>query len=245
MAQTVAAAPTSDIGSKGLLARIAGVLFAPRATFADVAARPRWVGVLAVVVLVVVAGTATFLSTEVGRQALLDQQTRTMESFGIKLNDQQYAAMESRLQIAPYTTAAAQIVFIPVAVLVLSGLAFAVFTALMGGDATFKQVFAVVAHSGVVIAVQGLFSTPLDYLRETLSSPTTLAVFAPFLDEASFLGRLLGSIDLFVIWWAITLAIGLGVVYKRRTMPIAMSILLLYLAIGVALAAIRSALSGV
>ena len=47
-----------------------------------------------------------------------------------------------------------------------------------------------------------------------MSSPTNLAVFLPFLDESSFLARLLGSIDLFFIWWMLSLAIGLGVLYR-------------------------------
>jgi hypothetical protein len=221
------------------------VLFSPRATFADVAAHPQWIGVLAVTIVIIAAGTFAFLSTEVGRQALLDQQTRMAESFGFKLSDAQYTAMESRLSIAPYTTAVFQVVFLPIVALVVAAIAFAVFTAFLGGDAVFRQVFAVVAHSGVVVALQTLFSMPLDYVRETLSSPTSLAVFAPFLDEASFLGRMLGSIDLFIVWWSITLAIGLAVVYKRKTGPIAMALLLLYAGIAVVIAAIRSALSGV
>ena len=65
----------------------------------------------------------------------------------------------------------------------IAGLAIVVFNAIMGGDATFKQVFAVVAHSGVIITVQQLFALPLAYVRESLSSTTNLAVFAPFLDE--------------------------------------------------------------
>src|SRR4029078_11499462 len=90
----------------------------------------------------------------------------------------------------------------------------------LGGDATFKQGYAIVAHSGVIIAVQQLFTLPLDYVRETLSRRANLGVFLPFLDENSFPARLLGSIDLFVIWWSISLAIGLGALYGKRTGPI-------------------------
>jgi hypothetical protein len=68
-------------------------------------------------------------------------------------------------------------------------------------------------------------------------------VFVPFLDENSFLSRLLGTIDLFQIWWLVVLAIGLGVLYKRRTGPIATSLLTVYAVIILAIAAVRSALS--
>jgi len=128
--------------------------------------------------------------------------------------------------------------------LVIAGIAFAVFNAMLGGDASFKQAYAVVVHSGIVLVVQQLFTLPLDYARETLSSPTNLAVFLPFLDENSFAARMLGSIDLFLIWWAINLAIGLGVLYRKRTGPIATTLLVIYVAIAVIIAAVKSAVSG-
>src|SRR4051812_42253017 len=82
---------------KSLPARILGVVFSPRATYADVAARPRALGVLAFVIITGAAATFIFLSTEVGKQAVFDQQVRTMESFGMKIPDQAYARMEQGL----------------------------------------------------------------------------------------------------------------------------------------------------
>ncbi len=131
-----------------------------------------------------------------------------------------------------------------VAALVISGLAFAVFNALLGGDSTFKQVFAVVCHSGAVLAALSVFTTPLAYVRQSLSSATNLAVFLPFLDESSFLARMLGAIDLIFIWWMLSLSIGLGVLYRKRTGPIAVTLLAVYVAIGVIIAAIKTASTG-
>ncbi len=221
-----------------------GVLMSPRSAYADVVARPRILGALAVVSLLVIGGTFAFMSTEVGKQALLDQQVRQMESFGRTMTDAQYERMEQFSRFAPYFTAAGQLVSLPLVALVIAGIAFAVFNAMLGGDASFKQAYAVVVHSGIVLVVQQLFTLPLDYARETLSSPTNLAVFLPFLDENSFAARMLGSIDLFLIWWAINLAIGLGVLYRKRTGPIATTLLVIYVAIAVIIAAVKSAVSG-
>src|SRR5207245_4279347 len=68
-------------GSKGLSARVLGVLFAPRATYADVAARPRWLGAFLVVVLVRAAAVTTFMSTETERNAVVDQQIPQAEAW--------------------------------------------------------------------------------------------------------------------------------------------------------------------
>jgi hypothetical protein len=246
MTETLTPSLTATAPPKGLIARLFGVLLAPRETYADIAARPRPLGAIAAVLAIIAIGSVVFFSTEVGRQALLDQQVRTMESFGIKLPDAAYQQMEERLSrpSTPYLSAAGQVVFVPVIMLVIAGIAFAIFNAILGGDATFKQVFAAVAHASVIIAVQQLFVYPLDYARESLSSPTSLAVFLPFLDEATFPARLLGGIDLFVIWWMVNLAIGLGVLYKRRTGPIAVGMLAVYLAIALVIAGLKTALSG-
>jgi hypothetical protein len=82
-----------------------------------------------------------------------------------------------------------------------------------------------------------LFVTPLNYVRETMSSATNMAVFLPMLDESSFLARLLGTIDLFLIWWVFVLAIGLGVLYRRKTGPIAVGLYAVYGIIAVLIAA--------
>jgi hypothetical protein len=236
-------APAEPSKGKGLLARVIGVFVSPKATFADVAARPRALGVLALGLFVVVVGLYLLLSTEVGQQAWLDQQVQQREAFGQTMPDEQYQAMERIAPYVGYIAAGGYLVVIPIFVAIQAGILLGVFNALLGGDASFKQVFAIVCHAGLITALQTIFALPLDYVRETLSSPTTLGVFVPFLDEKSFLSRLLGTIDLFQIWWLVVLAIGLGVLYKRRTGPIAMSLLTVYAVIILAIVAVRSALS--
>jgi hypothetical protein len=136
--------------------------------------------------------------------------------------------------------AATTLVFAPLMWLILTGLLFAVFNAALGGDSSFRQLFAVVVHSTAVTVVQQLFITPLNYVRETISGSTNLAVFLPMLDEGSFLARLLGTIDLFLVWWVVVLATGLGVLYRRKTGPIAAGLFVVYGVIAVAIAAYYS-----
>jgi hypothetical protein len=55
-----------------------------------------------------------------------------------------------------------------------------------------------------------------------------------------FAARFLGAIDLFWIWWCVSLAIGIGVLFKRKTGGIAMTFLGIYLCIALVLAVVRS-----
>jgi hypothetical protein len=244
MVQTVTGDASARSG-KSLPARLAGVIFSPRATYADVAARPRILGMLALVLAIVVCATFAFLSTEVGQQASLDNQMRQMESFGRTISDAQYARMEQMAPYARWIAAVFQLVTTPVLAFVVAGLAYAVFTAALGGDALFKQVYAIVVHSGAILVVQALFSLPLAYARESLSGATNLAVFFPFLDESTFAARALGAVDLILVWWLVSLAIGLGVLYRKRTAPIATTLLVIYVAIGLTIAAVKTASAGV
>jgi len=238
-AQTTMPAP-----SKGLGARALGVFFSPRATYAEIVARPRALGALVAVVVIVAAATSAFLMTEVGKNAYIDQALNSMEGFGVTVTDQMMTRLETQAQYAPYITTAAQVVFVPVFAVIVAALALAIFNAILGGEGTFKQNFAIVAHSYFIVALGAVFSMPLFYVNQSMASPTSLSVFFKMIDEATFLGRLMGSIDLFRIWWIVSLSIGLGVLYKKRTGPIAWSLLGLYFLLVLIIAGVRTALSG-
>jgi hypothetical protein len=228
----------------GLASRLFGVVTSPRASYADIAARPRWLGALLVVLAGTVLPTAWILSTEVGQQAVLDQQLQTLEAFGQTVSDAQYERMVRMAPYSGYAAAAGQLVGLPVATVAIAGIAFGVLSVGFGGSATFRQVFAVVSFSSVLTALRAMFSTPLNYARESLSSPTSLAAAVPLFEDNTFGARLLGSIDLFHIWWIVNLAIGIGVLYRRRTGLIATTMLVTYGAIALVVATIRSVLAG-
>jgi hypothetical protein len=230
--------------SPGLAARLVGVIFSPHATYEAIAARPRILGALLTVLLVGSAATFTFLSTEVGQNAILDEQFVQMERFGFKPSEQQITMFEERAGSSRYFAVGGQVVVIPLMMLVASGLGLVIFNAVLGGNGTFKQVYAVVAHSWVLPMLQTVFVLPLNYATESMASTTSLAVFLPMLEPSSFAVRFLGQIDLFRIWWAVSLAIGFAALYKRRTSPIAWGFLAAYVVIALAIAGIMTALSG-
>ena len=240
----VAKPVTPPTGGKSLFARVWGILTSPGETFADVVARPQILGMMVLVILVTVVCTAGFLSTSVGKQAYLDQAVRSTESFGGHVTDESYAVMEKMSAYAAPLVAVQMSIFGPLMWLILAGILFAVFNAALGGDASFKQVFAVVVYSSAVTVVQQLFVTPLNFVRESMSSATNLSVFLPMLDESSFLTKFMGTIDVFLIWWVVVLAIGLGVLYRRKTGPIAIGLFVVYGIIATIIAAVTSGRAG-
>jgi uncharacterized membrane protein len=64
------------------------------------------------------------------------------------------------------------------------------------------------------------------------------------LPEGSFLANFLGAIDLFILWSIGLTSIGLAVLYRRRTPPIFISLVVVYLVIALAIAAVKASLGG-
>jgi hypothetical protein len=110
----------------GLPARIIGIITAPTETFASVVAQPRWLGMLAVSVLVAAVLTGGFMLTEVGQNAWLDQ----VEVAGAP--PEQMVAMERMAPMIGYFTAGGILVSIPVMLLIVAGIVFAIFNAALG-----------------------------------------------------------------------------------------------------------------
>lgn len=223
-----------------VFARFAGIITSPRDTFTNVVTHPKWLVMYLLTTVIMAVFAALPMTTEAGQQAVLDQQVSSMEAFGFEVNDEMYAQLQSRASFAAYQTAGSMLLIMVVWWAVLAGITWAVFNAAMGGDARYKQVLSVMVHTGVISALGQVFTGTINYFRGAVTSATSLSAILPIFEEESFMGRLAGAIDLFIIWWLIVLAIGLGVLYRRKTQPIAIALFAVYAVIAIGIAAIMS-----
>jgi len=230
--------------SPGLLGRIVGVLFSPKETFAAVAARPRWLGVMLVTLIMSSASYYVILAAPEMQGAIVDQQISALESRGTTVSDDQVANFERFIGYLPVGYAIGVFVLGPLVGAALAGIVMWIFTTLMGGNGTFKQVFAVMSHAGIISALSAVFVAGMLVAgaRPIGVRPpgANLGVFVPMLEETSFVAVMLRSIDMFLLWWMVVAAIGLGVLYKRRTGPIATTFIGIYVVIAVLIAVFTS-----
>ena len=239
MAEAAVSAQVTTPKGSNVFARLLGVLFSPRATYGEIVARPRVLGAFVITVGIMAVTEGLFFATPVMQEVLLDQQVKMIESFGVNISDQMYAGIEQGVARAAYTTPISLVFIIPIAAAITAAIILGIWGMLMGGTGTFKQVYAIMAHSGIITALQILFSMPLSYATGRLAG-ANLSVFVPMLEETSFIARFLGAIDLFWIWWCVSIAIGVGVLFKRRTGGIAATFLGIYGLIALLLAIVRS-----
>jgi hypothetical protein len=203
------------------VARLAGMVRSPRATLAGVIARPRSLDLAVLIVAVSAVFSVTFLMTPVGRLAALDQQVRELESVGTVVTDSLYVKLRGWEHYRPLLSAVGIAVGWPVLWVCTAGLLRAIGNRVSLVKATFPQVLTVIVHGSSVFAVREVVATPLNYMRESLGGATSIAMLLPGLGDATFAARLLGAIDVFVMWWVLLVALGLGMVYHTRSMSIA------------------------
>jgi hypothetical protein len=221
------------------MSRFLGIIFSPSAVLEHVVHTPNWLGMLLVTSIIGAIFIGGFLNSEVGQEAWLDQASSRASSSSGEISDQQIETME---KIQPYVglIGAGQVLLGgPLVTLILSGVLFVVFSTILGATSTFRQLFSVVVHSGVIGAVQNMFTWPLNYFRETMSpSPTSLAAFLPMLEEDSFIYGFANAIDLFLLWWLVVLAIGLAILYKKNPKSVGLSLFVVYVLIATVIAAV-------
>ena len=222
---------------KGLVARFVGIITSPRTTYEAVVAHPKWFGMLAVVAVGMGLLFGGFLFTKTGQDAWLDAALNG--PFSRNVNEQQIQGMQRIAPFIGYFALIQFLVVLPIVSAVIAGVLYAVFNAAMGGTATFKQIFAVVVHGGPIGILSALFTVPLNYSRGTMSSGTNLGVFLPMLSDQSFAAHFLGVIDIFIVWQLVVVSIGLAVLYRRRTQPIATALLVVYAIIALIIAVVR------
>jgi hypothetical protein len=104
-------------------------------------------------------------------------------------------------------------------------------------------VLTVIVHASSVLALRSMIAAPVNYARESLGGATSLSVLMPAFGESTFPARLLGAVDVFVVWWVVLVAMGFGILYETRAVSVARWLLCAYTA-GAVVLAITQALRG-
>jgi hypothetical protein len=209
-----------------------------------VAASPRWVGLVAVLAVATAGSQALLFRTEVGQVALVDQWERTALAFGQPVDDARYAELQALSGSGPLYGVATALVVGPVLTLTLASVIAVVFRRQGNRAVSFSQVVAVVAHASVILALRELVSVPVSYAREATGGATSLGLWFPALDATAFAGRFVGALDVFVLWWVVLLAVGVGILYGRQARSLAAAFLGVYGGVALLLAVTMTALGG-
>ena len=189
-------------------------------------------------------GGGALLSTDVGKQALVDERVRAAEAFGGSVSDAEYAAMLVTPPWWVYLVSGSRTLLTP-PVTVLSAL---VVLYVARADGVARDILAGAWRSRCMrqwcSSLGQVFATPQHYIRESLTTPLTLAAILPLIEEGSIAARFFGTIDVFALWWMGLLALGLSVLTGRRLGRYLWPLLALYVSLAVVLAAVLAVMGG-
>jgi hypothetical protein len=197
----------------------------------------------AVVLLGWLAAGGWLLGRPVGRQAVVDEQVRVVEALGGRVDDARYAAWQARPPWRIYFTSGGRVLLLPVTTLAVAAGVF-LWARRRSPHVRFAGALSVAVHASVVLALQQIVATPLHLLRESLTSPFNLAAVLPFFDEGTLPARVLGTVELGGLWWALLLAVGLAALTGGRARAYAGPVLGIYLGVSAIVAGVVVLIGG-
>jgi hypothetical protein len=229
----------TPVADRDVFSRALGIITSPGATYRSVIAYPRPAAILLVVCVVTGLATAIPQFTERGRQAALDLQVQQAERFSRQpVPPQAYEEMERLSRYGGWFSLGTMFFALPALSVVTALVYWVVFNTILGGTASFKQVVAIVTHALVIFALGAVVAAPIQHVQGTISpaGPFNLHALAPMLESGTFAADLLASMNVFAVWQLIVTAIGLGLLYQRRTTGIAIGLLAAYVLLMAAVA---------
>jgi hypothetical protein len=232
--QSPPGAPPTDIKSKNVFERIAGVLFAPAETFQDIARKP---DVLAPLMIILIVGylTTALVMPKMDMSSITAQQIEQMRKQNPNMGEEQIAQMER------FTAASGKVMgwigpLLGVAwYAILAGILLLAFR-LFGGEGTYKRAFSATLYAWIPLVLFGILLTIIVIARGTFDPSTAATLvksnpaFLVDMKEQPILFSLLTNFDIFTIWTIFLLIVGFSALSKTSRAKAATIVLSLWAA---------------
>lgn len=189
------------------------VLLDPRQAYAGLAAHPRSLGMMLLTPAMSASALVVFVATEMGRSTMLRSTTTLLQAIGAPSGTIVHGIVYGAVAETPLAVGLVPWILMPLGTLGTAWLLRAIFRGRFSGRVTFEQTLAVVAHASLILAIGVVFTVALGLTRgepALVRLPSMLVQTAPVA-----LIPVLRALDPFVLWWALNLATGLGVLYRR------------------------------
>jgi len=194
-----------------LLVRLARVFVAPGELFERLRERPVWLDAL--LLLVVLSLLATLL---VPRELMIEAM---QAGLGPEADPEAGEAIAEFAESGLFTVfrVGTAVLFPPLVTLAIAALLGFVYNLVLGGTASFRQLYSVTVHGYLVAQVGALVMVPVLVATGDPNSRLALHLLVPGLDPEGYPHRLLSGLDVFGLWTAVVLGIGVGRLYPKRS----------------------------
>ena len=217
---------TTTAGEMSTMQKIIGIYTAPRRTFEAIDQNPTWF--LPFIIGIVFFLIFQFLTVDLQ----MDYRMEMMEARG-DIPQEQMDVAKAQMQ-GPFKYigfVAGPIVWL-IMILIIAALFYVAGNLMIGGDTSFKKVFAIVAWTGLIGVISFIIMTLLILSKGTMHGVAldlSILLDTPAIGEdKSTLYRILSKFDVFVIWEIVLYIIGMSVTYKATVKKAAVPILSLW-----------------
>lgn len=227
MDESTLAQAAADTPSPNMLVRIAQVFVSPAVLFDSLKRHPVWIDVM--LLLMVSAVAAQLLIPEETLRSLMEAQVPA----GSDPEQLDRIVGFTRAWGAPLAA-----VSTPVSIAVVAGILILAYNVMLGGEATFRQLFSATTHAFLILTAGGFLALGLVLMGgdQVVISPAALL---PDLGDG-YLARFAYRTNVFAIWNSIVLGIAVSRIYPKRSAGGAAAYLLVLYTLVVALSAIRA-----
>ncbi len=197
--------------------RVIDTFFSPVALFSRFGARPPWVDVM---ILSVVLGAIAF--------ALVPREVwvATMEEAMRGQPDAPPVDAEAMAGMQRVFGLIGAVLFPWIMLVVVAGVLVLLFSVILGGRATFRQYLSVAAHASLIGALGQLVALPIMIQKGIMTSGLTLGALAAGMDPESFVYQFLNAFNVFLIWQLVVMGLGASALNRRIGAGTAVGVLL-------------------
>jgi hypothetical protein len=217
---------TTAAGGMSTMQKIIGIYSAPRRTFEAIDQNPTWF--LPFIIGVVFFLIFQFLTVDLQ----MDYRMEMMEARGDIPQEQMDVAKAQMQGPVKYIGFVAGPIVWLIMILIIAALFYVAGNLMIGGDTSFKKVFAIVAWTGLIGVISFIIMTLLILSKGTMHGVAldlSILLDTPAIGEdKSTLYRILSKFDVFVIWEIVLYIIGMSVTYKATVKKAAVPILSLW-----------------
>lgn len=197
----------------GEFSRITGVFFEPKKTFADIAARPRWIVPLLLIILATFGVTMLYSQKGVMRVAAEQQLAKSPQIQQLS-PDQREQAMERAMKISAIISYCIP-VLIPIVYIIIAAVLWAIAAGILSAQVRFGQMFAIVTYAQLPSLIMSVLLAIVVNIKNVADfNVQNPLMFNPgaFMDpqtSSKFLYSIASSLDLFTFWIILLIATGI------------------------------------
>lgn len=221
------------------LTKIVGVFTNPGAVFENLRMHPDWL--IPVLISLLITLAFSFLTQDIMlefQKEAIYENTLIPEEYKDTAIEQMENKTPMRRNLESFGGSIVQIIL----VYLIGAAAFMMFgNFILGGKASYKQVFSMFSWAGLIGCLELLVKLPMMLAKGSVHVYTSLAVLMDLADKKTVLFQIMNAFDLFTIWKIIVWGLGMSAIYKfskAKGYTASITLFVIFLAISIGLSQI-------